>query len=350
MIVVGYTQLGAATQAVPFQDVRTAADQLYMQVPTFTYDRWDVQQARAAAAALTHYYEQLGKLRTADQVITGPLGMQIPAGDPFTACDVTFCADQGCLDLPDLCSERARVDLTDALGHYLAMWQEDVTDSKVEQVIGPSRMLYYLALVNDPDDKVRERAAYWAGKIPIYDVRPFANDPNRYNSFTIEGLLALALRNPPTGNSAMPSAASVMAALVALLEIIDRRIPLQYRSYIISAMERITGKAPYLISSSEIPGPYSATEKANIFHAAQAVKSHVYGLADPPVAPPTIPDPWLPTTEDIPTPEPYPPIPKVVSYRRARIAGASIGIGALILTFGILGYNWYRQRRLDDGT
>ncbi len=344
MLVVGYSQLGTG-QAVPFDDVRAAADQLYTQVPTYTYDRWDVQQARAAAAALTHYYEQLGKLRTADQVITGPLGMQIPVGDPFTACDVTFCADQGCLDLPDLCDPQARVDLTDALGHYLAMWQEDVTDAKVEAVIGPSRMLYYLALANDPNDKVRERAAYWAGKIPVYDVRPFADDPNRYNSFTIEGLLTLALRNPPAGYSEMPSAGSVMAALVALLEITDRRLPSQLRSYIVSAMERITGKAPYLNLPSEIPGPYSSTEKTNIFHAAQAVKSRMYGLPEPPPVPPTIPDPWLPTTEDIPTPEAYPPVVKPVSYRRARIVGASLGAAALLLAAGLLGYNWYQRRQ-----
>jgi hypothetical protein len=346
MLVVGYAQLGADSQPTPLQDVRTAADQLYAQVPTtITYDRWDVQQARAAALALTHYYEQLSKLRTAEQTIIGPLGMQIPAGDKFTACDVAFCEDQGCLNLPDLCNAQSRLDLTNALGHYLAMWQADVTDSKVEQVIGPSRMLYYQALVNDPNDKVRERAAYWAGKIPVYDVRPFANEPDRYNSFTIEGLLTLALRNPPAGYSEMPSAASVMAALVALLEITDRRLPVQLRSYIIGAMERITGKAPFLLAPHEIPGPYSKTEKTNIFHAAQAVKAHMYGLPDPPPIPPAIPDPWLPTTEDIPAPQPYPPKPIVVSYRRARIAGASIGGMAVLAALGLIGYNWYQQRR-----
>jgi hypothetical protein len=70
----------------------------------------------------------------------------------------------------------------------------------------------------------------------------------------------------------------------------------------------------------------------------------MYGLPDPPPVPPPIPDPWLPTNEDIPAPEPYPPKPVVVHRRRARVVGASLGAAALLLAAGLLGYNWYQRR------
>lgn len=301
------------------QDVLTVhaeADRLFQSVPTTTYDKWSVTDARNTAKLLLYFYKNLA----------------LPSG-----CGEFVCVGQACVGPgAKICNPSTRLKLTNSLGQYLSMWQPEYEEQYVEDVIGPDRMLYYEALTREAKDEIRGRAAYWAGMIPVWDVRPISGQSGKYVSFTVEGLLVVALRNPPIGHTAafMSSATSVLSALNSLQQVITEKTPISIRSDVLRAMRQITGTEPNLILSSEIPGPYTDKEKSNIFYGVQSVKAHVTSLPDPPPVPPLIPDPWSPTEDDVPVPGPYPPGRTKTSRRRVALTG--LGVATMLLSIGTM--------------
>jgi hypothetical protein len=346
------SQLGQADQKSQALALIAESRRLLAAVPTYAYDRWKDADAKAAADVLTHFYTKIVPGDVAREGFQAGAG-GVSRGDRFTVCDVMFCDDQGCSNLPEICENSVRLKLTNKLGSYLRMIRSEYKENTLDIVLGPSRMLYYLALTREANDEIRGRAAEWAGAIPMYDVQPIRNERDKWMSWTIEGLIKVALRHPaeyeavqPVQSSmpdGMPTADTIMKALVSIRQMIDRTTPLTVRADVQHAMRFYT--LPH--TASDIPHVYSSKERANIYQAATEVFRHVTALPDPIKPPHPWYDPWTnPSEDDIPKPGPYPPV--AVATRTSRRVKIAFGLVGGLLALGAaagLGYHVYKRRQ-----
>lgn len=299
------------------------------------YSRWRQDEAKDAAELLTLFYDDLMPSRVAEQTIDAE-GGGVEKDDAYWACDTRVC-DRNCGNLPSICNEDIRQKLVENLGKYLAMFKADATEAAVERTIGPSRMVFYKALVQDPDDDVRKEAALYTGKIPLRDVRPIKDKPGSYVSFTISGLLHVALRNPgqtlPDYSPDVPSSDTIQTALLSVRKIVDSEPPISIRDEIQRATRIIRDSIKDI---DKAPGPWTEKQRSEIFFSATELLSYVQALPLPPKPPETIPDPWTPTVSQIPDPQPFPP-PEPKISTKSRIAGVVLGatllVGAGVLIF-----------------
>jgi hypothetical protein len=336
------------------QNLWSFAETHYMGVPAQRPgSTWTQTEAQSAATLTRLYYDQFLKAIKAPTTMLLPDGSAIEEGDAYWACDTRLC-ESGCTNMASICRPDARAQVVGGLVQWLG--HNSGNKQLMQAVIGTDTTMIGDILDAETSDAVRQAVAGQAGSIPVE--RMLLNvygKPGEYASWTVNGLLRILGGWPASGSVGFqgeaPSFQTIMNAIDSLRRMVTPAMPVNIRiqiaKYISDTMQGNRYKADgTLVQGKDIrlpgdrPGPWSSAERGKLFEQASQLAADATSpkLNPPTSVPDTIPNPWRPSSKDIPT-EAWPPKTGVFGKHTNLVFGigagllAFLGAGALITVY-----------------
>lgn len=302
---------------------------------------WDEDMARTAFKLVKLFYGEFLTHRKANSTMVW-------------GCDAMLCLP-GCTNLPTICGPNQRKKIVENFlywitsGHLPSHRSGKRTKSEIRAVVGTDTQILGEILDKEPSDDIRQVVANLVGYTPMeWYLIPMANDPDKYVSWTVNGLLGIVSGWPGGGSlGEVPSYKTVSNALMSLRNMATKEMPENIRSQIVKTIRsRMTdnagqGGALDIRNVGDRPGPWSRDERGKLYEQSVFLDSAITQLPIP-VKPDPIPNPWRPGPGQVPDPGVYPP-PKVGIFGKQ--TNLIFGIAAGVAVFAGAGILLWRYKQ-----